>query len=399
MAGACIDVSERKWANREKEKLEENLIQARKMESVGRLAGGIAHDFNNMLSPIMGYSELIIESIQPEDPLYEYAMQILKASKRARDLTQQLLAFSRKQPIRAAAIDLAATVRDFERILRRTIREDIALKITAPEKPCVIKGDVSQLEQVLMNLALNAQDAMPSGGTMTFNMSVSESDTLKGTEGLRTVILEVGDTGQGMNHETLSRIFEPFFTTKEYGKGTGLGLSIVYGLVKQHGGEIDVESIEEGGTVFRLRFPALEREPEHVEEVLSEKMTARGGTVVVVEDNDMVRNLAAKILNLHGYKTIVLDGPERCLSELDGVVEKIDLLLTDVVMPAMNGVELYSRLSELRPGLKVLYMSGYSSLSQDGLNKSRFGVNNLLRKPFTVDEFVNRVREAMEEQG
>jgi PAS domain S-box-containing protein len=381
-------------------RLEADLRQALKMESVGRLAGGIAHDFNNLLSPILGYAEMLLLDFLPDDPRHEDLVEIQRAAERARDLTRQLLAFSRKQVLEMKKIDLGRVVSGFEKILRRTIREDIALEIDLASAGAV-EADVSQIEQVLMNLAVNSQDAMPDGGKLTIRTADVVLDETRAADhpGVLPgayVLLSLGDTGTGMDGDTLRNAFEPFFTTKEAGKGTGLGLATVHGIVKQHDGHIEVDSKVGLGTTFLIHFPCAEAgaKPGRAEE--TDDGAPRGSeTVLVVEDNVAVRNLVCGMLRRYGYAVLDADGGESCLQLVENHQGPFDLLLTDVVMPNMDGRRLFERLSGILPALKVIYMSGYTDtvIGRHGVLDD--GVD-FIQKPISVQALTRKVREVLD---
>ena len=381
--------------------LEEQLRHAQKMEAVGRLAGGVAHDFNNLLMAMSGFSELLLKSKRLDQQLVRYVEGIKEAADRAASLTRQLLAFSRKQVMEPKVLDLNASVAGIEKMLRRLIGEHIALETKLAPDLWMVKVDPTQIDQVIMNLAVNARDAMPDGGKLvieTANVYLDESFAKKHPEVLPGpyVMLAVHDTGCGMDSETLSHIFEPFFTTKPLGKGTGLGLSTVYGIVRQSGGEIEVESELGKGTTFRIYLPRVDAEVSE-EEKKPEWDDLPGGneTVLVVEDEEMVRELVGGILESSGYKVIKAKTPREAISIVRNSTERADLLITDVVMPEMTGTELASTLAQEIPGMKVLYMSGHSGdpLIEVELNSGR---DVFLQKPFGRDVLIRKVREILD---
>lgn len=382
-------------------KLEEQLLQAKKMESIGRLAGGISHDFNNLLSPIMGFSELMLKAESVDPHHRDWLKSIRKAAERARDLTRQLLAFGRKQVLILKPVSLEVVLKEIEQILRRTIREDIHIEIEIQPRVGIVQADVGQIEQILMNLALNAQDAMPKGGTLR----ISLSETMfrpTGQEEAGEVpekphaMLTINDTGCGMSQEVLQHLFEPFFTTKEKGKGTGLGLSMVYGIVKQHGGHIMADSAPDAGTTFMIYLPVITDVGEHVTEAREPITTSSGGTetIMVVEDDEMVRNMVRQILTHHGYKVITAGSGPDCLAMMERNAPTFDLLLTDVIMPGMNGKELYEKLCERISPLKVMFISGYDPnvIARHGVLDAHL---HFLQKPFTPDHLCAKVRQAL----
>ncbi|MGA9753958.1 MAG: ATP-binding protein, partial [Desulfobaccales bacterium] len=353
-----IDITERKA-------LEAQLLQSQKMEAVGRLAGGVAHDFNNLLMAIMGYGELMRTALMKDDPLYRYSEHILTATERAASLTQQLLAFSRQQIMQPQVFHLDRVVADVEKMLRRLIGEDIDLEIAAGPDVGLVRADPGQITQIIMNLAVNARDAMPTGGRLTLETANIEFATRYQGHAVvappgRYVRLTVRDTGAGMDAETLTHIFEPFFTTKEVGKGTGLGLSMVYGIVKQNGGYIDVESRVGEGTSFTLYLPRFETAAVAPRDQMTPAAKPEGSeTILVVEDEDALRTLLCRFFRLYGYKVLeARDGGEALLL-CERHQGPIHLMVTDVVMPHMSGLELATRLAPLYPDMKVFFMSGY----------------------------------------
>ena len=400
---AIVQVLKRQRAEHALNLSQEQLRQAQKMEAVGRLAGGIAHDFNNLLTAILGYGELLLSQPEARGPMGEDLQAMMDAGRKAADLTGQLLAFSRKQVLEPTVLELNALVRKTESLLRRVIGEDINLiSRLDPEVPA-IRADPGQLSQVLMNLSVNARDAMPTGGTLTVRTSSVDSDEYTPTPGDgvppgRYALLTVSDTGSGMDDETLSRIFEPFFTTKGPGKGTGLGLSKVYGIVKQSGGIIQVASQPTGGTTFKVYLPVAEGEEAAVHADSQEAESPRGGeTVLVVEDDKSVRKLAVRVLRRQGYEVLVAAGPEEALRIHEDHEGPINLLLTDVVMPQMSGKVLFERLTATDPHLAVLFMSGFTEeiVSKHGVLEE--GIS-LLRKPFLPTDLCSQVRETLEKQ-
>jgi PAS domain S-box-containing protein len=397
------DVTERRQAEQELRASEEQLRQSQKLEAVGRLAGGIAHDFNNLLTAIQGNAEMLLMEAPETGPLREDLMEIKRASIRAAGLTRQLLAFSRKQMLAPKVLDLNASVREMERMLGRLLGEDVPLVTRLNARASRVKADPGQLEQVIMNLAVNGRDALPRGGILvieTTDARLTEEDSRRYPYSVVPgpyVQLAVCDEGVGMPPEVLARVFEPFFTTKEPGHGTGLGLSTVYGIVKQSGGYVWVDSEPGRGTTFRVYLPAVDAEPDRLEPVLHvlDDGGPRSATILLVEDEDAVRTLARKILERKGYA--VLDA--RCRADARQAFEqaggRIDLLLTDVVMPEGSGRELAEELLAVSPGLRVVFMSGYTddALIRHGVLESRF---RLIQKPFTPDALWTAVGEALE---
>jgi two-component system cell cycle sensor histidine kinase/response regulator CckA len=375
--------------------LEVQLAQAQKMEGIGLLAGGIAHDFNNLLVPIFGHGELAREAMPEGHPARESLDRVLAAAQSAKRLVQQLLAFGRKQTLSIRGVDVRKVVEETASWLRRTLRDDIVLQLCCENDPVVVDADPTQVRQVLVNLMLNAEDAMPHGGSLEIVVKrASERETARGRgdpiDPQGYAVIEVRDTGQGMDADTQARLFEPFFTTKELGRGTGLGLATAYGIVRQHRGAIRFESAPGKGTAFRVFLPlSVSQAPaEGVARV--EPTVHLGGTVLLVEDDLRVRDLVAQVLESNGYEVWVADSPERALQLAASRPTAIDLLLTDVVMPHMNGRALFERLREKRPRLHVLYMSGYAGdiLARNGVIDDG---TSFLAKPFTSSELLYRV--------
>ncbi|MFZ3047756.1 MAG: ATP-binding protein [Desulfatirhabdiaceae bacterium] len=398
------DITEQKRIESEKRKLEEQLQHAQKIESVGRLAGGVAHDLNNLLTPIIGYSEILLDDTSLNDLLKKYVEQIIGAGLRAKDLVHQLLAFSRRQVLEFKPVDLNRAVADFEKLLRHTIREDIAIRIIPDPALPYIQGDIGQLEQVIMNLAVNAQDAMPEGGDLIIETAVAVLDVAdtvmnQDLEPGRYVMLAISDGGDGMDAGTQARLFEPFFTTKEMGKGTGLGLATVYGIVKQHGGNILVTSEPGKGATFKIYLPVMETAADLAESIPDSPGKLRGAeTILLVEDNQMVRDIARDILQYQGYTVLPAENGKAALSVLENHDGPVHLLLTDVVMPQMNGRDLAARAAARYPDLKVLYMSGYTDdvIAHRGILDE--GVL-FIQKPFSVQSLTAKVREALSDSG
>ena len=398
------DITDLKQAEQEKAKLEEQFHQAQKLDSIGRLAGGVAHDLNNLLSPIFGYGEMLLSdaagNVAAEKPL----QQIVNAGKRARDLVRQLLAFSRKQALQYKNFDMNSLLRDFEKLLRRTIREDVSIRMNLAESLPLIKGDVGQLEQVVMNLAVNAQDAMPDGGHLTIEtarveLDESYSEEHKGVNPGPYVMLMISDTGCGIDSSTREHLFEPFFTTKEKDKGTGLGLATVYGIVKQHGGNVWVYSEPGLGATFRVYLPVSTDSsgPDEADsKTLTESELYGSETILVVEDNSQVRNLARAILRRQGYKVLAAENGKEGISMMDQHEGPVHLLLTDVIMPDMNGKQLFERISQTYSDVKVLYMSGYTDnvIAHHGVIDP--GVQ-FIQKPFSMKDLAAKVRETLDQ--
>ncbi|MBI5093629.1 MAG: PAS domain S-box protein [Candidatus Hydrogenedentes bacterium] len=393
------DITERKRAEAEREMLEAQLAQAQKMETVGRLAGGVAHDFNNLLTVILGYSEGILEEEAGvlSQQVLEDIREIDKAGQRAQALTRQLLAFGRKQVLQIERVDLNNIVRGFETMLRRLIGEDIRVITRTDALPCIVKADPSQIEQILMNLGVNARDAMASGGTLTIetaHIELGAEYTMNrgvAPEG-PYVLLTVSDTGAGMDTETLNHVFEPFFTTKEKGKGTGLGLATVFGIVKQHGGDIWVHSEPGRGSSFNIYLPRVAVDcSQDKTETLDSGKAFGSGTVLVAEDDDAVRRLICGVLSSHGYRVLEARDVKDALRIAAEVRDAIDLLLTDMVMPGLDGRQLYERVLAFCPHVRCILMSGYTedTVVREGAleNGSIF-----IQKPVRPDDLMSKVR-------
>ncbi len=385
----------------EQRALEERLRQTQKMEAVGRLAGGIAHDFNNLLTAILGSVDFLRRALGPDHPEHAETEEIQKAAVRAADLTRQLLAFSRQQVLAPKVLELDALVTNLEKMLRRLIGEDLELHFVPKAPRAAVRADPGQLEQVIVNLVVNARDAMPRGGRLTIESTVVDLDAAyaweHGTvEPGRYVMLAVTDTGVGIDRAAQARLFEPFFTTKEFGKGTGLGLATVYGIVKQSGGYIWVYSEPGRGATFKVYLPRVEQAGEPVA-IPQPPARALGGTetILLAEDEPAVRNLARRVLEKHGYKLLLAATGWHGVRLAEQHGSPIDLLVTDVVMPEMGGRELAQRLTTRQPSLKVLYLSGYTddAIVHHGVLDA--GVA-FLQKPFKPDELVRKIREVLD---
>jgi two-component system, cell cycle sensor histidine kinase and response regulator CckA len=383
----------------QRQQLEDQLRQAQKMEAMGRLAGGVAHDFNNLLTVIKGHSNLLIDRLEPVDPGYRSACQIDKAAERAASLTGQLLAFCRMQVLQPKVLDLNSLVTDMSSLLRRLVREDVVFTFLRGEPLGRVKADPGQIEQVVMNLVVNAGDAMADGGRLsidTRNVTVDDASAQARPPMLpgEYVRLTVADTGQGMDAATKARIFEPFFTTKEQGKGTGLGLATVYGVVKQSGGCIWVESEPGKGTRFEVYLPIVHELEETVSQTgIAAPNAGRSETLLIAEDQEEVRELAALFMRSAGYTVFTARDGVEALATLQRSAQPIDVLVTDVVMPNMRGPELAKQLRSLRPHIKVIYMSGYLEYNEgngDFLEDGYF-----LQKPFTRDTLISKILEAV----
>jgi two-component system cell cycle sensor histidine kinase/response regulator CckA len=381
-------------------RFEEELRQSQKMEAVGRLAGGVAHDFNNILGVIMGYGEIVKRRMDAADPLQGKVAEILKAAVSAADLTRQLLAFSRKQILQPRVLDLNLVVADMDKMLRRLIGEDIELKTSLREPLGSVRADPGQIEQVLMNLVVNARDAMPGAGSLLIETAAVDLDASSLTlhPGARPgphVLLAVSDTGEGMDKETVSRIFEPFFTTKALGKGTGLGLSTVYGIVEQSGGHVDVYSEKGLGTTFKVYLPRIEGTVTRVGvEPAPRPPRAESETVLLVEDEPALRSMICETLAEGGYRVLEAGTPRQALDVAAAHHGLIDAVLTDVIMPGMSGRELADRLRPLRPEAPVVYMSGYTddAIGHHGLLDPG---TLFLQKPFTADALLWKLHETL----
>lgn len=392
---------ERKQAERALRASEAQLRQAQKMEGIGQLAGGIAHDFNNLLTVINSYSDMLLAETGFDNPFARNGLdQIKEAGYRAALLTRQLLAFSRRQVLQLKVMDLNEVVSNIVKLLRRLIGEDIALVLCLHPALGHVKVDAGQMEQIIMNLAVNARDAMPGGGEMTIetmNVEVRGSSpcTHPSIKPGSYVMLAVSDTGCGMDVYTQAHIFEPFFTTKGPGKGTGLGLATVYGIVEQSGGKIDVHSTLGQGTTLNIYLPRVEEEAEQVESTPAPNDALRGSeTILLVEDEEMVRSLAQVLLERNGYTVLAARNVTDALRMAEQGVPVIHLLLTDVVMPGMNGPALAERILAIRPATKVLYMSGYTDRDLTSAAAWHSGPA-ILQKPFTPQSLAHKVREML----
>jgi PAS domain S-box-containing protein len=391
----ATDVTRRK-------QLEKQLRQSQKMEAIGQLAGGVAHDFNNLLTAIMGYSQLMRRRLAADSPALRDTDEILKAAERAAGLTRQLLAFSRQQVLEPKVLDLNAIVTDLDKMLRRLIGEDIDLVTATAEGLGRVKADPGQLEQVLMNLVVNARDAMPEGGKLTIETANVDLDEGYAQERVelrpgRYVMVAVSDTGCGMSPEVTAQIFEPFFTTKEQGKGTGLGLSTVHGIVKQSEGHIEVYSEPGHGTTFKVYLPRVEGAADMPQAPRAAAERHEGHeTVLLVEDEEVIRRIVTETLELDGYRVIAVEDGSRGIAVCERKDQVIDLLITDVVMPLMSGPQLVQRVASLRPDLPVLYISGYTdrALIHQG---QRAAGTAFLQKPFTPEVLARKVREVLAE--
>jgi two-component system cell cycle sensor histidine kinase/response regulator CckA len=384
----------------ERRVLEDQFRQSQKMEAVGRLAGGIAHDFNNLLMVVSGYSEVLLNQLPPTNPLYAKAEAIQQASDRATTLTRQLLAFSRKQHLELKVIDVNSIVSDMERLLRPLIGEDIELTTQLSPSVGCTRADSGQLEQVIMNLVVNAKDAMPNGGKISIRTASVALDSSYRPENTlikpgQYVMISVSDNGSGMDRETQARVFEPFFTTKEKGKGTGLGLSTVYGIIKQSGGYVFVQSELKRGTTFNIYFPRVDEPSESIAPMPATAASAGGSeTILLVEDEASVRQLVRDTLEARGYRVLEAANGHAALEQAASHTEPIHLIVTDVIMPGLGGAELAQQLLLSRPATKVLYLSGYA---EDALAQPLVTDANqaFLQKPFTLQNLSRKVREVL----
>ena len=410
-----------KWAaQKQTTKLRERLDETLRLEGIGRLAGGVAHDFNNLLTCILGYTRGIYQDLEPGSPIRPDLGEVIHAAEGAAHLTKQLLAFGRKQTITPRELDLGALLINLERILSRIIGEDIDFQVSVKEQGGLVEADPAQMEQVIVNLVANARDAMPSGGrlTATVDNSSLRSPECQEKYGLpegNYVRLLVKDTGHGMAPETISRVFEPFFTTKEQGKGTGLGLATVYGIVKQNNGAIHVDSTPGKGTTFCVHLKRIQNngysqnsaatDLRHPETPLltsaarsqGESQNDRSETVLVVEDEDIVRRVTTRILTSQGYKIIEASSGEQALDISSRLKQKVDLLLTDVIMPGISGKSLADTLKKQTPSIRILYMSGYSGnvIAHHGVLSPEI---ELIEKPFTAETLLAKVREVLDRE-
>ena len=392
------ELAERKRAEQEKEKLQAHLAQVQKMEAIGRLTAGIAHDFNNLLTAINGFAELLQMQLPGDHPAQEMAGKILASGRRAADLVRQLLAFARKQVILPVPLDLNAVISDLEPMLRRTLGEDIELSMQLAPDLWSVKADRAQIEQVIINLAVNARDAMPNGGQLTIQTANAVLDqrfiaSHTGASVGEHVLLTIRDTGTGMSPEVQAHLFEPFFTTKQLGRGTGLGLATVYGIVKQSGGSIWVESQEGQGTTFQIYLPrSSEEAPKLIADTAAlEELSVGGETILIVEDDAHVRELARTALLEWRYQVLEAADGKAAMQLVAGWEKPIHLLVTDVVMPGMSGKQLADQLREQCPGLKVLFMSGYTDTALMQREVLQAGAN-FIQKPFSPAELVSKVQ-------
>lgn len=392
---ALREVEER----REKKSLEEQLLHSQKMEAIGRLAGGVAHDFNNILTAIMGYAEILKLRMSDTNPLASNVDQIIHASEKAANLTQSLLALSRKKVVDPQPVDLKEVVKAMQKLLLRLIGEDIELRTVVGDQRMTIMADRSQIEQVLLNLATNARDAMPNGGVLTVKVETAELNRRQvkagGGEPGSYARITFTDTGVGMDKGTLARVYEPFFTTKDQGKGTGLGLSMVYGIVKQHNGWINVQSKVGKGTAFEIYIRTAEMEAVNVLDVI--RVIPKGGdeTILLAEDDGNVRHMMKEALESFGYQVIEAVNGEEAVSKFDEHRDCVSLIVMDVVMPGQSGKEAYDRIVRMKPGVKSIFTSGYTADVIDQKGGAACGVP-FLTKPVMPAQLLREVREVLD---
>jgi PAS domain S-box-containing protein len=400
--GFVSDITERKMAERARDELEAQLRQAQKVESIGRLAGGVAHDFNNLLTSVLGFTELALGSVPPDSDAAQYLKTVLESAQRGAGLTQQLLAYARKKIVKPEVVNLNEVVMRMSHMIRRLMGESYELSLSLSPSVGMTKVDVGSFEQVLMNLAVNARDAMIGGGKLTLATSnvVLGPEYCKahpGTPPGRYVLLSASDTGCGMTEDVLARVFEPFFTTKGLGEGTGLGLSMCHGIVQQAGGNIAVESELGRGTTFMVYLPRVfGAQPEPALQSVKPPATGGAETILVVEDETVILQVARMVLSALGYRVLTAADGVEALELVKNTEQPIHLLVTDVVMPKLGGADLAKALTELRPGLRVLYSSGYTdnAIADHGVLEE--GVN-FLQKPYTASDLASRVREVLDQ--
>ena len=399
IANTLSGIIVRRHVEDERERLLTQLLQAQKMEAVGQLAGGISHDFNNILTAMIGYGHLLKMKMKEDDPLRTYADNILSLSDKAANLTQSLLAFSRKRIMNPCPANLNEIIKRIDYLLSRIIGEDIKLQTVLSEKDLIVMADSGQIEQVLMNLATNARDAMPKGGLLTIGTETLDIDEefIKehgfGNEG-EYALISLTDTGAGMDRETREKIFEPFFTTKEVGKGTGLGLSMVYGIIKQHEGYINVYSEPGRGTTFRIYLPLIEAKVEEIKPEVIQPVERGTETVLLAEDEDAIREFIKKLLGEYGYKVITVTSGQEAINEFKAHKDKIQLALLDVIMPNKNGKEAYEEIKKIRPDIKVLFMSGYPAdiIHKHDIIEKGFAY---IEKPASPTKLLRKIREVL----
>ena len=363
-----------------RKQLEEQLHHSQRLEAVGRLAGGVAHDFNNLLMVITGYSHMLLDAMHASDPARQDLEQVVKASERATDLTRQLLAFSRRQGVRATLINVNVLVKEMERMLRRVLGDEIELTIRLASELKTVRADPGQIEQVILNMAVNARDAMSSAG----RLSIETKNAAQA--GRSTVVISVRDTGIGMDSQVLSRVFEPFFTTKEH--GTGLGLATSYGIIKENGGDLRVESTPGQGTTFYIELPVTEQTPDEMESPAEKRVPRGTETILLVEDEDPVRRVVETMLKRYGYQVLTSPSPKDAVAAAEQYRGEIHLLITDIMLPGMSGRKMAECIIQRRPNMKVLYVSGYGDAKAQ--NETQF-----LQKPFSTEELATKIREVL----
>jgi PAS domain S-box-containing protein len=405
--GSWIDITERKRTEEERRVLEAELRQAQKMEAVGQLAAGVAHDFNNILTVILGKAELLLPMLKPgldegaADAARSGLEQVRSAGRRAAALTRRLLAFGRKEMARTEVLDLECVIRDAEELLRRLLREDIAFEVNVARGTRCIRADAGHIEQIVVNLVLNAQDAMPEGGTLTVTCANADLDEAHANARVGAspgphVVFVVSDTGTGMSEETVEHIFEPFYTTKPMGKGTGLGLATVYGILRQTGAHISVESELRKGSTFKVYFPAVDDEPIQAQAVASAEESGGDEVILVCEDEEEVRRLVCEVLRSAGYTVLEAEHGRHALEVAAGHRGPIHLLVSDVIMRELDGRKLSQEMTRTHPGLQVIFVSGYTDYVLDS-EVSRGKSVDFLQKPFTPAALLQRVRELLDQ--
>jgi signal transduction histidine kinase/ActR/RegA family two-component response regulator len=395
------EIGERKRAEQEKEKLQEQLLQAQKMKAIGTLAGGVAHDFNNLLTAIKGYAEMGLSKVTRDEAVHNYLEKIHYAGAKAADLTRQLLLFSRKQPMLAVACNVNNTIKKFLKMLDRLIGEDITIETKLKSDLWTVQADEGNIEQVIMNLAVNARDAMPDGGTLTIatenvNLDAKYPKLSPDTYPGQFVCMSVSDTGVGMSKDMMSRIFEPFYSTKGPGEGTGLGLSVVYGIVKEHKGWIGVYSEPGQGSIFKIYLPAVtdEMAEEQGEEYYTQAYNGNGERILLVEDEEAVRDFAINVLRESGYTVFIAVTAEEALKVFDQENGNFDLLFSDIVLPGLSGLQLVEQLRSRRSDLRILLCSGYSE-DKSQWSRIREEKYRFLQKPYSINELLKAVAESM----
>ncbi|MDO8140714.1 MAG: response regulator [Candidatus Brocadiales bacterium] len=399
VCGISTDITERRRAEEVQSRLREQLYHAQRLASIGNLAGGVAHNFNNLLTVVMGYASLLLAEMKKDDPLSDYAQKIVNSAQIAANLTQDLLTFSRKQPTNPQPVNVNEIIKKSEGMLSKLIKENIELKTMFTDKDCIVMADTDQIKHVLINLATNARDAMPEGGSLKISTDIIEIDgTFINTHGYgeagKYALISVSDTGLGMDEDTRLRVFDPFFTTKEVGKGTGLGLAIVYGLVKEHHGYIDVDSEPGKGTTFRIYLPMIETE---ARQRTARTAVFKGGTetILLAEDESEVRELIKIVFEGSGYRVIEASDGEDAIAKFIKNKDDIDLLVFDLIMPKKNGKEAYDAIKKLRPDMQVLFLSGYGDNVINKTDVHKEGLDYIL-KPVSPAELLENAREALD---